>query len=124
MAVLITGQQGSKNAVVINGYLIVVGRAAEEGIGDHSDHRDCAYHDVPGSQIPRLGLVLGYYQTRQKNTKGAENQTNSTGDQGRYGGRLFVLGLDVLGHEDPVGHVTHEVEYGSKIVAHQRGIGQ
>lgn len=124
VAVLVAGHQGLQRSVFRYGDLVVVGWTAKERVGDHAENRYRADHYVPACQISRSGLVLGDDETREKDSKGAEDQTYGTGDEGRDGSGLLVLGLDVLGHEDPVGHVTHEVEDRCEVVAHEGRVGK
>lgn len=80
-ALLVAGQQRLQFSVRLNRDLVVVRRAAEERVRDHSQYRYDADHDVPRGQISGLGLVLRDNQAGQQNAEGAKHQTDCAGNQ-------------------------------------------
>lgn len=124
VAWLVAGKSSLQGPVGLNSHLLVVRRTSEKSVRYHSHNRHSADHDVPSGEVSGLGFVLRDYETRQKYTERAEDQANGSGYQRGHRGGLLVLGFDVLRHEDPVRHVTHEVEYCSEVVAHEGRVRQ
>lgn len=65
VALLVAGQMRFQNAVRLNSDLVVVRRAAEKGVRDHSHYRYDTDHDVPRRQVSGLRLVFGDDQAGQ-----------------------------------------------------------
>jgi len=59
-----------------------ISRAADEGIGQDSGHREKAHDHVPSGHIASPGLIAGYDEAGEQDSHGGEGQGHCSGDHG------------------------------------------